>query len=54
MAVKTGRGPAPQNLSAFDFVSQVQDGKVKDANITGLDVQGKLSDGREYHTVVAP
>ena len=54
MAVKTGRGPAPQNLSASDFVSQVQDGKIKDANITGTDVQGKTTDGRDFHTVIPP
>jgi len=54
MAVKTGRGPTPQNLVVSDFVTAVQDGKVKDANITGTDVQGSLTDGRTYHTVIPP
>ncbi len=54
MAVKTGRGPNPQSLSVSDFVTAVQDGKIKDANITGTEVQGQLSDGRAYHTVIPP
>src|SRR6201996_8931018 len=54
MAVKTGRGPTPQNLSVSDFVTYVQDGKVKEANITGTDVQGSMMDGRAFHTVVPP
>ncbi len=54
MAVKTGRGPTPQNLNASQFVTAIQDGKIKDANITGTDVQGTLSDGRPFHTVIPP
>ncbi len=54
MAVKTGRGPNPQNLSVSDFVSSVQDGKVKEATITGTEVQGTMVDGRSYHTVIPP
>ncbi len=54
MAVKTGRGATPQNLNASQFVTAIQDGKIKDANITGTDVQGTLSDGRPFHTVIPP
>ena len=44
MAVRTGRGPPPKNLAVSEFVNLVQDGKVKDANITGTEVQGSLND----------
>src|SRR3954452_14329232 len=54
MAVKTGRGPTPQELSVSDFVAQVQDGKIKEAKITGTDVQGTVIDGRSFHTVIPP
>ncbi|MBV8811068.1 MAG: ATP-dependent metallopeptidase FtsH/Yme1/Tma family protein, partial [Acidobacteriaceae bacterium] len=54
LAVKTGRGPTPQNLSVSDFVTAVQDGKIKEANITGTDVQGTLVDNRTFHTVIPP
>ncbi len=54
MAVKTGRGPTPQNLNASQFVTAIQDGKIKEANITGTDVQGNLTDGRSFHTVIPP
>ena len=57
MAVRTGRGPTPSNLSVSEFVSDIQDGKVKDANITGTDVQGTLLEGgvsRPFHTVIPP
>src|SRR5581483_2393946 len=57
MAVKTGRGPTPTNLSVSDFVTYVQDGKVKEANITGTDVQGTLVEGgvsKPFHTVILP
>ena len=54
MAVKTGRGPNPQSLSVSDFVTSVQEGKIKDANITGTEVQGQFTDGRSYHTVIPP
>jgi cell division protease FtsH len=54
MAVKTGRGPAPQELSVSDFVTQVQDGKIKEAKITGTDVQGTYTDQRSFHTVIPP
>src|SRR5206468_936041 len=39
LAVKSGRGTAPQELSVSDFVTYVQDGKVKEAKIIGTDVQ---------------
>ncbi len=57
MAVKTGRGPTPHNLSASEFVTYIQDGKIKDATITGTDVQGTLAEGgvnSPYHTVIPP
>jgi cell division protease FtsH len=58
MAVKTGRGPTPTNLSAFEFVQSVQDGKIKDAEITGgTDVTGSLVEGgvsKRYHTSIPP
>ncbi|MBV8731208.1 MAG: ATP-dependent zinc metalloprotease FtsH, partial [Acidobacteriia bacterium] len=54
MAVKTGRGPTPQNLTVAQFVTAITDGKIKDANITGTDVQGTLTDGKPFHTVVPP
>jgi cell division protease FtsH len=56
MAVKTGRGDTPKNLSAYDFVQSVQDGKIKNADITGsTDVTGMMSDGGatvKYHTSI--
>lgn len=54
MAVRTGKGPAPQQLSISEFVNKVQNGQIGDANITGTEVQGKLSDGNTYHTVMPP
>jgi cell division protease FtsH len=57
MAVKTGRGPTPANLKVSEFVSYVQDGKIKDADITGTDVSGTLNDGgvaKQFHTVIPP
>jgi cell division protease FtsH len=58
MAVKTGRGPTPTSLSAFEFVQDVQDGKIKNAEITGgTDVQGELQEGgfsKRYHTSIPP
>ncbi len=55
LAVKSGRGTAPQELSVSDFVTFVQDGKVKEAKIIGTDVQGYLvSDNRPFHTVIPP
>jgi cell division protease FtsH len=56
MAVKTGRGPTPTNLTAFEFVQDVQDGKIKDAEITGgTDVQGTMVEAgvsKRYHTSI--
>ncbi|MFL6417470.1 MAG: ATP-dependent zinc metalloprotease FtsH [Bryobacteraceae bacterium] len=55
LAVKSGRGTAPQELAVSDFVTYVQDGKVKEAKIIGTDVQGTLiSDNRPFHTVIPP
>jgi len=55
LAVKSGRGTAPSELSVSDFVTYVQDGKVKEAKIIVTDVQGSLiSDNRPFHTVIPP
>jgi len=54
MAVRTGRGTPPKNLAVSEFVSLVQTDKVKDANITGTEVQGTLNDGTSYHTQIPP
>jgi cell division protease FtsH len=57
MAVKTGRGPAATNLKVSDFVAYVQDGKIKEADITGSDVQGTMTEGgmaKQFHTVIPP
>ncbi len=54
MAVKTGRGPTPQNMSVSDFVTTVQEGKIRDVTITGTDAQGNLTDGKAFHTVIPP
>ncbi len=58
MAVKTGRGAPPRNLTVSDFVTYIQDGKVKEANITGTDVQGTLVEtngvAQPFHTVIPP
>jgi cell division protease FtsH len=57
MAVKTGRGPTPANLKVSDFVAYVQDGKIKEADITGSDVQGTMTEGgvaKQFHTVIPP
>jgi cell division protease FtsH len=55
MAVKTGRGTPPKSLNAGEFIQLVQDGKVKDADITGTDVTGFYLDNgarTAYHTVI--
>ncbi len=44
----------PQNLSVSDFVSSVQDSKIKEVTITGTDAQGTMTDGRSFHTVIPP
>src|SRR5579883_1669708 len=52
MAVKTGRGPAPHNLSTSDFVTAIQDGK-----ITGTDVSGTMSENGAtvpFHSQIPP
>ncbi|HJY07417.1 MAG TPA: ATP-dependent zinc metalloprotease FtsH, partial [Bryobacteraceae bacterium] len=54
MAVRTGRGPTPKSLAVSEFVNLVQQDKVKDANITGTEVQGTLLDGAAYHTQIPP
>src|SRR5882757_4122805 len=57
MAVKTGRGPNPTNLKVSDFVAYMQDGKIKDADITGSDVTGTMTEGgvgKQFHTVIPP
>jgi cell division protease FtsH len=54
MAVRTGRGNPPKNMVVSDFVAAVQDGKVKDVNITGSDVQGTLADNSTFHTQIPP
>jgi cell division protease FtsH len=58
MAVKSSRGAPPRNLTASDFVNSIQDGKVKDAVITGTDVQGTLIEAngatQPFHTVIPP
>jgi cell division protease FtsH len=54
MAVRTGRGPSPRNLAVSEFVSLVEDGKVKDVSITGSDVQGTQVDNQTFHTQIPP
>jgi cell division protease FtsH len=54
MAVRTGRGNPPKNLAVSEFVSLAQDGKIKDVNITGTDVQGTLVDNSTFHTQIPP
>ncbi|MBV8571955.1 MAG: AAA family ATPase, partial [Acidobacteriaceae bacterium] len=57
MAVKTGRGPTPTTLTLSDFVTAVQDGNVKDAGITGTEVQGTLLENgvaKPFHTSIPP
>ena len=57
MAVKTGRGTPPKSMTMSEFVQLIQDGKVKEADITGnTDVTGTyLNNGisTQYHTVIA-
>ena len=56
MAVKTGRGAPPRNLTVSDFVTYIQEGKVKEASITGTDVQGTLVEANgvstQFHTII--
>ena len=54
MAVKTGRGAPPKNLSVSEFVALIQDGKIKQADITSTEVQGQEVDGTAFHTVIPP
>ena len=54
MAVKTGRGAPPKNLSVSEFVALIQDGKIKQAEITSTEVQGQEVDGTAFHTVIPP
>ena len=45
------------NLKVSDFVAYVQDGKIKEADITGSDVQGTMTEGgiaKPFHTVIPP
>jgi len=57
MAVKTGRGTPPKSMTMSEFVQLIQDGKVKEADITGnTDVTGTyVNNGTstQYHTVIA-
>ncbi|HEX4770300.1 MAG TPA: ATP-dependent zinc metalloprotease FtsH [Bryobacteraceae bacterium] len=58
MAVKSSRGAPPRNLTASDFVNDIQEGKIKEAVITGTDVQGTLIEANgsatPFHTVIPP
>src|SRR5665213_388454 len=57
MAVKTGRGPTPTPLKGSEFVTYIQDGKIKDADIAGMDVTGSYVENgmaKQYHTVIPP
>ena len=54
MAVRTGHGPTPKNSAVSEFVNLAEQNKVKDANITGTEVQGTLVDGTAYHTQIPP
>ncbi len=55
IAIKGGHGTPPKSLTTGEFVQLIQDGKVKDADITGTDVTGKyLNNGvpTDYHTQI--
>jgi len=56
IAIKGGRGTPPKSLNAGEFVQAIQDGKVKEATITGTDVTGSYVDKNgqisQYHTVI--
>jgi cell division protease FtsH len=54
MTVKSARGTTPRPLTVSEFVSQVQADKVKEANIAGTDVQGTLTTGETFRTVIPP
>ncbi len=57
MAVKTSHGQTPRNLSVSEFVTFVQEGKVKEANIVGTEVQGQLTDAagsQSFRTSIPP
>jgi cell division protease FtsH len=54
MAMKTSRGSSPKNMTVSELIQYVQDGKVKDATVSGTDVQGTLADNTQFHTTVPP
>src|SRR5689334_19346829 len=56
MAMKSGRGNSPRTLAVSEFVTYIQEGKVKDVSINGTDVQGTLTDGsnNQFRTTIPP
>jgi cell division protease FtsH len=51
--VKTANsGQKVQEINFSRFMSEVDQGTVKDATLTGMEVKGKLADGSAYHTTV--
>jgi cell division protease FtsH len=52
--VKAGPGKKETTISLTEFVTDVQDSKVKDVTITGTDAHGTLSNGEAYKTKLPP
>ena len=52
IVVRTGRGPNEQQLTFSQFMTQVEQGKVKKVSIGGHDVKGDYQDGQRLVTKV--
>jgi cell division protease FtsH len=51
--VKTANsGQKVQEINFSRFMSEVDQGAVKDVTLTGMEVKGKLADGSQFHTTV--
>ena len=51
--VKTANsGQKVQEINFSRFMSEVDQGTVKDVTLTGMEVKGKLADGSQFHTTV--
>jgi len=52
IVVRTGRGPSEQTPTFSQFLTQVEQGKVKQITISGHDVKGTYNDGQHMATKV--
>lgn len=48
----SGQGPQPQDLTYSDFVERINSGDVRNAEVSSLQVTGKLGDGSDFMTTI--